>query len=248
MTEPRSNSKSMVVARFLARAGVGSRRACEKLIGSGDITINGETITTVTTRVDPETDEVYYRGNRLALQDAVYYLLHKPAGYTCSSHDAHAGKLAIDLLSVDDGVRVYSIGRLDRDSEGLLLFTSDGDMAHALTHPSFEVPRIYSVDVEGTVTPAELARLEAGIVDKGEQLRANSAEIIQTKPNETRLRLALTTGRNREVRRMIAHLRHDVRRLRRTAYGPIELGNFEPGFTRRLTAGEVEALKKCTVP
>jgi 23S rRNA pseudouridine2605 synthase len=234
----------MVLARFLARAGLGSRRACEKLIGAGGITVNGTVVTTPATRVIPGTDDVRYRGQSLCLQRAVYYLLHKPAGYTCSSSDPNADRLAIDLIAPPDDVRIYSIGRLDRESEGLLLFTSDGDLAHALTHPSFEVPRTYLVDVTVPVSDASIEKLQTGIVDRNETLRALSVERVEAPEGIWRLRLVLVTGRNREIRRMMARLRYEAVRLRRVAYGPIELGNFNPGYSRGLTDSEVAALKE----
>ena len=177
--DPSSANGNMVLARFLARAGLGSRRACEKLIGAGDVTVNGTVVTTPATRVIPGTDDVRYRGQSLCLQRAVYYLLHKPVGYTCSSSDPNADRLAIDLIAPPDDVRIYSIGRLDRDSEGLLLFTSDGDLAYGLTHPSFEVPRTYLVDVTVPVSDTAIEKLQTGIVDRNETLRALRVDRVE---------------------------------------------------------------------
>ena len=169
-------------------------------------------------------------------------MMYKPRGYICSRSSAQ-GKTIYDLLP-PELFQLRPVGRLDKDSEGLLLFTSDGDLAHALTHPSFEVPRTYLVDVTVPVSDAAIEKLQAGIVDRHETLRALSVERVEAPEGIWRLRLVLVTGRNREIRRMMARLRYEVARLRRIAYGPIELGNFNPGYSRQLTDSEVAALKE----
>ena len=244
MNAARHQSDGMVLPKFLARAGVGSRRACEKLVRAGDVVVNDEPTTEPGTRVRPGVDRVTCRGNVVALADFVYWLLHKPAGCTCSAADAHAERLAVNLLDVPVGVRVFSIGRLDRDSEGLLLFTNDGDLAQRLLHPRYEVSKVYHATVRGQPGTADLRRMTAGIEDKGERLRAERVDVIEPlQAGACVLRLVLRQGRKREVRRLCRAVGCPVQRLVRTAFGPLELGEFRPGFNRALTAAEVALLQ-----
>ncbi len=231
------------MAHFLAGAGVASRRASEKLIKAGEVEVNGRVIRELGTRVDPATDRVCYRGRELKLPELRYYLLHKPKGYTCSAADPHAEKLAIELLELSPAERVFSIGRLDRDSEGLLLFTNDGQLANRLTHPRYGVEKTYLVNFAGRIAAADLRRLEQGVEDDGELLQARSAEVLKRSAAGGILKIVVGEGRKREVRRMCRRLGCRVERLLRTGFGPLELGEFRPGFWRELTPDELLQLQ-----
>lgn len=236
----------MRLARYLAKAGVASRRKSEALIEAGRVTVNGKCITTPAFNVDPHGDTITFDGRSLSLEHHVYYLLHKPAGYTCSASDPHADKLAIELLNLPGEPRVFSVGRLDRDSEGLLLFTNDGKLSHRLLHPSFEVPKAYHVRVTGETAKANLSRLIAGIDDDGERLVAQQARWRQQKPSSGELEIIVNEGKKREVRRLCAALDLKVERLIRVRFGPLLLGNLPAGAYRELLPDELQALRNAS--
>lgn len=238
-----SDSQGMVLASFMAQAGVASRRACEKLVRAREVEVNGVVTDIPATRVTPGVDRVCWQGKELRISPKRYYLLHKPVGYLCSAKDPHHATLAISLLDLAADERVYSIGRLDKNSEGLLLFTNDGDLAQRLLHPSHGVAKEYEVEVSGRPQQARLRELLAGIVDRGENLRARSVQVVEARADGGTVRIAVGEGKNHEIRRMCEYLGHKVRRLRRIRFGPLELGKFTPGFSRRLTEAEVAALR-----
>ncbi len=238
-----TGSGTMVLARFLARAGIGSRRSCEALIRTGAITINGRVVSEPAVRVDPYRDRVSCHGRVLSILASRYYLLNKPRGYVCSSRDRHASKLAIDLLDIPRNERVYSIGRLDKDSEGLLLFTNDGDMAQTLMHPRFGITKTYRVYVDGPLARSDMKVLEAGIIDDSEVLKAVSGRVIRSGRKSAVVKIVVAEGKKREIRRMAAQLNRRVTRLLRIAFGPIKLGTLESGSWRPLTDAEVRRLQ-----
>jgi 23S rRNA pseudouridine2605 synthase len=226
--------------RALARAGFGSRRACEELIAGGRVTVNGRTAR-LGDRVDSERDEVRVDGRRISVDPGLRYLaFHKPRGVTTTMRDPHAER---DLRRyLPDGPRVFAIGRLDRDTEGLLLLTNDGGLAHRLAHPRHGVEKEYLAEVDGTVTARHLARLRRGVrLDDG-VARAATARAAGRSGGRGAIRLILTEGRKREVRRMLDAVGLPVRRLVRTRMGPVRLGRLRPGEVRALTAEEVRSL------
>ena len=232
----------MVLARFVAHAGVASRRGSEKLIKAGKVSLNGQVCREPSLRIDPSADRVSYEGKDLKIDNLRYFLLHKPTGYTCTNDDQHAEKKAVDLIKCQE--RLFSIGRLDKDSEGLLLFTNDGDLAYRLTHPKFQVPKTYELIVAGKVKKSEQKRLLEGIRDDGDLLKAHDIKIKKQQHDKTKLELVLMQGKNREIRRMMEVLGHSIMQLRRTRFASIKLGEFAPGLVRELRPDEVEALKK----
>src|SRR5210317_1551268 len=189
---------SLKLAHFLAKAGLGSRRACEQLILDGGVSVNGMKIPSPAERVVPGTDSVTYKGKTLSLPDKVYILLHKPRGYTCSSADPHAKKLAIDLLELPNHLRVFNVGRLDRDSEGLILFTNDGDFADKVAHPRNTVEKEYHVHVVGEVNGTVLQKMERGLRDQGEFLKVSKASLTKKRANGGVVKLILREGKKRE--------------------------------------------------
>lgn len=225
--------------KLLAAAGVASRRAAEELIRAGRVTVNGR-VARLGDRADPRRDEVRMDGRRLPVPEPpVYYLLNKPRGYLCTVRDPLGRKTVLDLVPTDRA-RLFPVGRLDRDTEGLLLLTNDGDLAHALTHPRHRVVKVYLARVEGTPRPEALDRLRRGVhLAEG---RTAPAQVRLVKPSV--VRLALRQGRKRQVRRMLEAVGHRVLHLRRIQLGPLRLGKLPVGAFRRLTEAEVEDLRE----
>jgi 23S rRNA pseudouridine2605 synthase len=238
---------SIRLARFLASCGVASRRACEELIQRGLVRVNGAIVSTPATSVVPGDDRVDCRGVPVQPQAPVWLLLNKPAGYTCSARDAHAARLVFELLPAHLG-RLFSVGRLDRDSEGLLVLTNDGDLAQRLAHPSRQVRKTYLVEAQGALSRAALAGLRQGITDAGEFLRPLTVALERAHGDQVCLRFVLQEGRKREVRRLCAAVGLKVLRLRRTMLGPLCLGQLRPGEWRHLDAAEIAALRHAQTP
>jgi 23S rRNA pseudouridine2605 synthase len=233
---PRNDGERL--QKVLARAGLGSRRTAEELIAAGRVTVNGETAV-LGRRVDIETDEVAVDGVAIGVRAGlVYYLLNKPRGVVTTASDPHAPRTVMQL--VPDEPRVFPVGRLDADTEGLLLLTNDGDLTHRLTHPSFGVDKEYVAEVRGTPTPAEVRTLREGV--ELEDGRTSPAKAVLTPPNV--LTITIHEGRNRQVRRMCDAIGHPVVRLVRTRIGPLVDRSLKPGAWRALSVDEVRALER----
>ena len=234
----------MRLARYLALAGVASRRRCEELIRAGRVRVQGRQETDPSRRVQVGQETVELDGQPLALQPRVYVLLHKPPGLLSAARDDRGRTTVTQYVQSRGGpdVRLYPVGRLDRMSEGLMLLTNDGELAHALTHPSREVPKTYRVWVDGAVSPATVGRLRSGVMLDDGPARAVAARIVRTTGRETVLELTLHEGRKREVRRMCLAVGHPVRRLVRVRLGPLTLRGLPTGAWRYLTPQEVQAL------
>lgn len=235
----------MRLQKFLARAGVASRRKSEAIIVAGRVRVDGEVVTELGSTVDPGAQRVEVDGREVRLSPPRWIALHKPPAFLCTRSDPEGRATVYDLLPESDA-QLFHVGRLDYLSEGLLLLTNEGDVAHALLHPSHEIVRRYRVGVLDPV-PVDLpARLVAGVpLDDG---RAHAVEAAwATDPGERKpeLAIALTEGRNREVRRMLAALDVRIRWLRRVAFGPLTLGDLPRGAMRELASDEVEALRRC---
>jgi 23S rRNA pseudouridine2605 synthase len=229
--------------RLLARAGYGSRRTCEELIVEGRVTLNG-TLATLGDRADPVEDEVQVDGLEVNLDPNVkYYALHKPPGIVTTMRDPQ-GRPDISAFLPPDGPRVFPVGRLDRDTEGLLLLTNDGDLANALTHPRFGVEKEYLAEVGGVPTPRHIGRLRRGVDLEDGHARAKSARVAGRSGDRGAVRLVMTEGRKREVRRLLAAVGLPVTRLVRVRLGGVRLGGLAPGERRELTHDEVVALRR----
>jgi pseudouridine synthase len=238
--------------KIISTAGVASRRAAEKLIVDGRVSVNGETVRELGSKADPDTDDIRVDERRVKhAQRLRYYLLNKPAGYVTTRSDPEKRRTVLDLLK---GVReyVYPVGRLDYDSEGLLLLTNDGDLAAALMHPSHEVDRVYEAVVLGTPDQHDLDRLARGVVVEGRRTAPAVVELVtdrrrsttRPKGDETSLiRVTVHEGRTRQVRKMCDAIGHPVRKLRRIRIGPLWDKTLKPGAFRELTADEVTRLK-----
>ena len=236
--------------KILSAAGIASRRAAESYITDGRVSVNGQTVTALGSKADPDTDDIRVDGRRLKFAARrLYLLLYKPRGYIVSRSDPQRRPTVIDLLE-KGGIRdyVYPVGRLDYDSEGLLLLTSDGDLAARLTHPSHEVEREYQVQVLGVPDEHDLERLSKGIVIDGRRTRpadVNVVKVVQGKNAEhSVLSIVVKEGRNRQVRNMCEAIGHPVDRLKRVRIGPITDNRIRPGEFRELDGKEIAALKR----
>jgi pseudouridine synthase len=230
--------------RTLARAGFGSRRSAEQLIAEGRVRINGR-VAELGNRVDPRRDRVTVDEVPIpADPDLRYFALNKPAGVTTTLSDRHAKETLVSLLP--PGPRVIPVGRLDRESEGLLLLTNDGDLAHRLQHPRFGVEREYLVEVDGQISKAAVARLTRGVrLDDG-LARAVRAGGVRRVRGRSALAVVMAEGRKREVRRMLDAVGFPVRRLVRVRIGPVRMGDLRPGKTRPLSVDEITGLYRAT--
>ncbi len=228
--------------KVLASAGVGSRRACENLIAEGRVTVDGEIVREQGVRVDPETVVLHVDGRRVQLDDTIVTMaLNKPAGVVSTMHDPQ-GRPSLEGLISNREHRMFHVGRLDAETEGLLLLTNDGELAHRLAHPSFAIPKTYVATVTGRVRPAIGQQLREGIELEDGTAKVDSFRIMDTAPSTTMIEVILHEGRNRIVRRMFEEVGHPVIRLVRTQIGPVRLGDMRPGRTRVLGRTEVGAL------
>jgi 23S rRNA pseudouridine2605 synthase len=239
--------------KILSAAGIASRRAAETYITDGRVSVNGQTVTELGTKADPETDDIRVDGRRIkTAARRLYILMYKPRGYITSRSDPQRRPTVIDLLA-KGGVRdyVYPVGRLDYESEGLLLLTSDGDLAARLTHPSHEVEREYQVKVLGVPDDHDLQRLSKGILIDGRRTLPAEVRVLKviegTDAQHALLSIVVKEGRNRQVRNMFDAVGHPVDRLRRMRIGSITDEHIRPGEFRELDAKEIAALKRAAV-
>lgn len=229
----------MRINKYLAACGVASRRECDKLIESGKVTVNGKKIALGYEVSDD--DEVFVDGNKVVLQKNEYYILNKPKGYICSVSDDKNRKTVMDLMPKNVG-RIYPVGRLDYDSEGLLIMTTDGELAQRLTHPSNEVSKTYLVKVEGKCTEAELNPIRSGVEIDGYMTKKCKAHVVETNKEYTKIHITITEGKNREVRKMFAAIGKEVVLLKRIKVGEITLRGLDRGAYRKLTKQEIAYL------
>jgi 23S rRNA pseudouridine2605 synthase len=230
--------------RSLARAGFGSRRACEELIAAGRVEINGR-MATLGDRLDPAVDQVRVDGSKVNVNPELRtFALHKPRGVTTTMRDPHAERDLSGFLP--KGVHVFPVGRLDRDTEGLLLLTNDGSLAHRLTHPRYAIEKEYLAEVDGPPSHRQLTRLRRGVELDDGPARAIDARSAGGAAGRGGVRLVMVEGRKREVRRMLDAVELPVRRLVRVRVGPIRLGKLRPGDVRELEPEDVRALFRAT--
>ena len=244
----KSTPPTVRLQKILAFAGIASRRAAERMIAEGRVSVNGEVVTQLGSRADPERDNVRVDGRRVgSAQRRRYLLLNKPVGYVTTRSDPQHRRTVLDLVP---RVReyVYPVGRLDYDSEGVLLLTNDGDLAARLTHPRYGVERVYEAVVRGIPSATAIRRLAAGVVIDGR--RAEPAEVqlqgghATRRGDQARASVTIREGRNRQVRRMFEAVGHPVIRLRRTRLGPLGVRGLKPGEVRDLSSEEVAALRR----
>jgi pseudouridine synthase len=237
--------------KLLARAGFGSRRACEQLITAGRVSVNGKTVVDLGVKADPDRDQIAFDGRPISLPTHLAYVaLNKPVGVVTTASDERGRTTVLDLIKSES--RLFPVGRLDRDSEGLLLLTNDGEVAARLTHPRYGLEKEYSVRIARDATGEEIRRLREGIEIDGRLTAPARVDVAApprpagAKPGEHWLRIVLHEGRKRQVRRMLASLGIPTLRLVRTRIGPLQLGSLKPGESRPLTVREIEALRRAT--
>ncbi|MCR4437559.1 MAG: pseudouridine synthase [bacterium] len=227
--------------KFLAGCGVASRRACGELIRSGRVTVNGQTVTSLGTRIDEQKDEVAVDGQAVRpKQGRVYIMLHKPRGYVTTVRDTRGRPKVVDLVPM--GSRLFPVGRLDIDTEGLLLLTDDGELTNRLLHPRFKVAKTYVAVLDREVAVHDIEKLRGGIALDDGMTGPCEARLLDALPQGKVVELTLREGRKRQVRRMFAALGYRVLLLRRVAFGPLSLGELPIGSWRHLTDEEVAQL------
>lgn len=227
--------------KFLADAGVASRRASEQMIVRGAVSVNGRVVTELGSKVDPLHDTVAVEGRPVRARKKLYIALNKPPGFLCTRNDPEARRVVGQLLPAEWS-NLFSVGRLDRDSQGLIFLTNDGEFSLKLTHPRYGVRKKYVAVVEGRLEPSQLARFTQGVEHEGETLKAERARLIDSNNSHSVVELELAQGKNREIRRLFEVLGHTVAELRRTQIGPIKLGELPLGKWRALTPTEIRSL------
>lgn len=227
--------------KFMADNGIASRRKSEELIIKGSVKVNGR-VAQLGDKIDPKRDTVHVSGRKVVnVRKKIYILLHKPRGFVTTMSDEMGRKCVAELVK-DVGARVYPVGRLDRDSEGLLFLTNDGEFANAMMHPSRHVPKTYRVTVRPDITEEQITELSTGIVIDGRKTAEAQVQVITKEPGRVVLQMTIYEGRNREIRKMCEAVGLEVARLKRTAIGSIKLGMLPQGQYRNLTEDEVHKL------
>jgi 23S rRNA pseudouridine2605 synthase len=234
--------KTVKIAKYLAQAGVASRRKAEALVKQGLVSVNGKISADPALRVNPKTDKILYRGKPLSPAQKVYYLLNKPVGYTCTAQDPHAEKLVGELVPAEP--RVWPVGRLDKMTSGLLILTNDGDLALSLTHPRYRVEKEYEITADFPLTEDEIAAVQKGVSLEDGFIRPDRFEKIGGK----RYRIVIHSGKKRVVRRIVEKIGKSVAQLKRTRVGSLELQNLPLGKWRRLSPAEIKKLAQRPMP
>ncbi|NMB24424.1 MAG: rRNA pseudouridine synthase [Firmicutes bacterium] len=230
------------IQKILAQAGVASRRASEALILAGHVEVNGQIVRTLGAKADPRVDVICVKGKRIRGQRTnVYYLLHKPVGVLSTCHDPQGRPTVLDLLPKIEE-RVYPVGRLDLDSEGLVFLTNDGDTALVLSHPRYQVQKRYLVEVKGSPSPGVIGRLSRGVKLADGKTAPAKIQLVQELPNSTLLEFEIHEGKNRQIRRMCDAVGHPALSLKRFQVGPFTLDGLALGEYRRLGLGEIDSL------
>ena len=235
--------KKIRIQKILSDCGVASRRKSEELIEAGKVKVNGK-IAVLGDRADPYNDKIFVQGKRVtaaAKPKNRYIMLHKPRGYVTTMHDEKGRKCVADLVK-DVGVRLFPVGRLDRESEGMLLMTNNGDFANVIMHPKKHIYKVYRVTVRPKITDEQIAAMEAGMEIDGYKTAPAQVRVIQKQEGRTVLEIVLREGRNRQIRKMCEKFGIEVARLKRTAVGQVKMGMLQPGKWRDLTPEEVRKL------
>ncbi len=227
--------------KFLADAGVASRRAAEAIIAESRVAVNGRIVTELGTKVNETTDKVTVDGEPVRVRRKIYVALNKPPGLICTRQDELGRRTVFELLP-PDWTNLFPVGRLDRESEGLLFLTNDGDFSLRLTHPRFGVTKKYWAVVAGRLLQRDVSRFTEGVEHEGETLKAERARVVSSNNSHSVVELELAQGKNREVRRLFEVLGHEVEQLRRMQIGPIKLGELPVGKWRALGESEIKSL------
>ena len=233
----------MRLQKYLAQCGVASRRAAEKMISDGLVSVNGRTVTEMGFQIDEQSDQVCVEGRTVSPESEKHYLAYyKPVGEVTTVSDPEGRATVMDHFS-DYPVRLFPVGRLDYDSEGLLLLTNDGDLMNHLLHPSYQIPKGYLTKVSNIVNDKEIKQLRQGVLIDGKLTSPASVRLIRTDTFSTDLLITIHEGRNRQVRKMIEAIGHQVVHLKRVRFGPVRLGDLPCGMWRKLTDQEIKELR-----
>lgn len=232
------------IQKVIARAGIASRREAEKLISEGRVTLNGKVVEELGTKVDTDKDYIKVDGKLITRPEPkAYLILYKPRGYVTTTSDPEGRPTIMELLERVKG-RVFPVGRLDYDTEGLILCTNDGDLTHRLQHPSHEVPKTYFAKVEGVPTPEEITKLRKGIKLEDGMTAPAKVKLVRKVEANSWLEITIHEGRNRQVKRMVEAIGHPIIKLKREGLAFLTLGDLKPGEFRHLTAEEIKKLKE----
>ena len=229
----------------LSRAGCASRRKVVFFIKEGSVTVNGRIVTEPGYNVDPLKDKIIFKGKAVKAQRKVYFLLNKPKGVITTVTDTHNRKTVLDLVP-KTGHRLYPVGRLDKDTSGLLLLTNDGDMAYHFTHPKFQIKRVYEAVVKGSLQEKKIKILEKGILLDSIRTAPCKIQVLRASIAKTRLKITIQEGRKRQIRNMFESIGYPVIKLKRIKFGELKLGGLKPGDYRKLTDREALYLQKTT--
>ncbi|MDP6541205.1 MAG: pseudouridine synthase, partial [Phycisphaerales bacterium] len=250
----RDANRGQRLQRVMVDGGIASRRNCEKMIKAGEVRVNGIVVDFLPAWVDPSTDRISVQDRKLKFNtDPVYIMYYKPRGVVCTASDPEGRRCVGDIVQHHTGARIFPIGRLDMESQGLLLLTNDRKLTNELTHPKHEVTKVYEVTVKGSVEQETLEKLRKGVFisdvhtrhddkQRAKRAKVDSIELTNIDRGRSQLRIELSEGRNRQVRRMLAFVGHPVKRLRRIEIGPIALKGLRPGQWRDLLPHEVSAI------
>ena len=232
---------SVRLQKFISDAGIASRRAAERLILAGSVTVNGRIISELGSKVDSDRDEVVVSGSPVKARKKLYIVLNTPPGFLCSRTDPEDRRVVGDLLPAE-WTNLYTVGRLDKESEGLIFLTNDGDFCLKLTHPRYGIRKQYVAVVEGRLQSGQISRFTEGVEHEGEILKAERVRLVDSNNSHSVVEIELAQGKNREVRRLFEALGHEVVELRRTRIGPIKLGELPVGKWRSLSPAEIQSL------
>lgn len=238
----KENPGAVRLQKLLASCGLGSRRGCEELIEQGRVQVDRQVVTVLGTKVNPGSQEIRVDGAVVQAEARIYYVLNKPAGVLSTNMDPQGRLRVIDIIPTEQ--RLFTVGRLDRMSEGLILVTNDGELANQLAHPRYGVTKTYRVQVAGSPTRASLAEVRKGVYLDDGLAQVDALRVKKRLARSTEMEMVLSEGRNREIRRVLARIGHKVLKLKRIAIGPLRLGKLQPGECRQLTSAEVRQLRQ----
>ena len=231
--------------KVLAKAGIDSRRNCEELILGGAVNVNGKVVNKLPAFVDPEKDSITVSGREIRPERKVYFLLNKPKGVICTNKDPERRKKAIDLIPASE--RIFCVGRLDADTTGIIILTNDSELANRLTHPKYELPKTYIVEIKGRIETEQAEKLKKGIWLAEGKTGRSSVKILKQGNHKSLIEITIRQGLNRQIRRMLARVGLPVKSLKRTRIGKIDSKGLGVGRFRTLTRAEITSLKKVTV-
>ncbi len=233
--------KKLRLNKFLSNSGVASRRKCDEIIASGKVTVNGKVVTEIGSQINEKKDKVMVEGKAVCLPSSfVYIKLNKPKGYACTASDEKGRKTIYDLVDCEE--RLFSIGRLDYNTEGLIILTNDGDFANKVSHPRYDVEKEYRVTIEGKIKESELAVLRKGVVVDSQKMPPAKVKLLSQDENVSKISVVINEGQNRQVRRMFEAIGREIKLLKRVRIGSVRLGGLSRGQWRDLTEDELNLL------